>query len=43
MIVQTIELNRTFEGQAAQVQAQLENNAKDYMAILRGMSMADVA
>ncbi len=25
------------EGQAAQVQAQLENNAKDYMAILRGM------
>ncbi len=25
------------EGQAAQVQAQLENNAKDYMAVLRGM------
>jgi hypothetical protein len=24
-------------GQAAQVQAQLENNAKDYMAVLRGM------
>jgi hypothetical protein len=24
------------EGQAAQVQAQLENNAKDYMAVLRG-------
>ncbi|KAH9570460.1 hypothetical protein CY35_02G041800 [Sphagnum magellanicum] len=26
-----------WEGQAAQVQAQLENNAKDYMAVLRGM------
>jgi len=26
------------EGQAAQVQAQLENNAKDYMAVLRGMA-----
>jgi hypothetical protein len=25
------------EGQAAQVEAQLENNAKDYMAVLRGM------
>jgi len=25
------------EGQAAQVQAQLENNANDYMAVLRGM------
>ncbi len=25
------------EGQAAQVQAQLEDNAKDYMAVLRGM------
>jgi hypothetical protein len=25
------------EGQAAQVRAQLENNAKDYMAVLRGM------
>ncbi len=25
------------EGQVAQVQAQLENNAKDYMAVLRGM------
>jgi hypothetical protein len=25
------------EGQATQVQAQLENNAKDYMAVLRGM------
>jgi hypothetical protein len=25
------------EGQAAQVQTQLENNAKDYMAVLRGM------
>jgi hypothetical protein len=25
------------EGQAAQVQAQLENNAKDYMVVLRGM------
>ncbi|KAH9532620.1 hypothetical protein CY35_18G008000 [Sphagnum magellanicum] len=25
------------EGQAAQVKAQLENNAKDYMAVLRGM------
>ncbi len=35
-----IRLDRTpleREGQAAQVQAQLENNAKDYMAILRGM------
>ncbi|CAM6061155.1 unnamed protein product [Sphagnum tenellum] len=27
----------SWEGQAAQVQAQLENNAKDYMAVLRGM------
>ncbi|CAM6015571.1 unnamed protein product, partial [Sphagnum balticum] len=26
-----------WKGQAAQVQAQLENNAKDYMAVLRGM------
>jgi hypothetical protein len=26
-----------WQGQAAQVQAQLENNAKDYMAVLRGM------
>jgi hypothetical protein len=26
------------EGQAAQVRAQLENNAKDYMAVLKGMS-----
>jgi len=26
-----------WEGQAAQVQAQLENNAKDYVAVLRGM------
>ncbi len=25
------------EGQAAQVQAQLKNNAKDYMTVLRGM------
>jgi hypothetical protein len=25
------------QGQAAQVQAQLENNAKDYMVVLRGM------
>jgi hypothetical protein len=35
-----INLNGTplkWEGQAAQVQAQLENNAKDYMAVLRGM------
>ncbi len=35
-----IDLNGTplqGEGQAAQVQAQLENNAKDYMAVLRGM------
>jgi hypothetical protein len=35
-----IDLERTpleREGQAAQVQAQLENNAKDYMAVLRGM------
>jgi hypothetical protein len=35
-----IDLQRTplqREGQAAQVQAQLENNAKDYMAVLRGM------
>ncbi|CAM6015570.1 unnamed protein product [Sphagnum balticum] len=28
------------EGQAAQVQAQLENNAKDYMAVLRGMPLS---
>jgi len=35
-----IDLNGTplkREGQNAQVQAQLENNAKDYMAVLRGM------
>jgi hypothetical protein len=35
-----INLNGTplkWEGQVAQVQAQLENNAKDYMAVLRGM------